>query len=83
LIETPLPTNAYITFDDLNWAWAYPFPATYPGFDLSYQSQFGWRLPTTAEIDNAPTAMDFLFPGANVPFGSPGSGVDPLTILQL
>ncbi len=68
LVETPLPSNTYITFDGLEWAWAYPFPATYPGFDLSYQSQFGWRLPTAAELDNAPTAMDFLFPDANVPF---------------
>jgi hypothetical protein len=82
LIETPLPTNAYIVFAGLDWAWAYPFPASYSGFDLSYQSQFGWRLPTAAELANAPNATDFLFAGANVPFygtGSPYSGTDPIS----
>jgi hypothetical protein len=82
LVETPLPTNAYITFNDLNWAWAYPFPASYAGFDLSYQSQFGWRLPTAAELATAPDAINFLFTGANVPFygtGSPSSGTDPVS----
>ena len=75
LIEAPLPSNTYITFDGLQWAWAYPFPSTYPGFDLSYQSQFGWRLPTTAELAAAPDAIDFLFTGANVPF----LGTDPVS----
>src|ERR1700738_4922885 len=67
-VETPLPSNTYIDLGGLDWAWAYPFPASYPGFDLSYQSQFGWRLPTAAELAAAPNAIDFLFPRANVPF---------------
>lgn len=45
------------------------------GPDLSYQGQFGWRLPTLAELANAPLATDFLFSGANVPLG----GNDPVS----
>jgi hypothetical protein len=41
LLDAPLPSDAYITFDNLEWAWAYPFPASYGGFDLSYQSWAG------------------------------------------
>ena len=81
-VETPLPSNTYIDLGGLDWAWAYPFPASYPGFDLSYQSQFGWRLPTAAELAAAPNAIDFLFPRANVPFfgiSSPYSGTDPIS----
>jgi hypothetical protein len=52
-LDVPLPSNTYITFDNLEWAWAYPFPASCPGFDLSYQSQFGWQLPTEAELASA------------------------------
>jgi hypothetical protein len=75
LLDAPLPSDAYITFDNLEWAWAYPFPASYGGFDLSYQSQFGWQVPTAAEMASAPNATDFLFAGANVPFG----GTDPVS----
>jgi hypothetical protein len=81
-INVPVPTNAYIVEHGLDWAWAYPLPADCgqnfspcPGFDLSYQSQFGWRLPTTQELANAPLATNFLFAGANVPF----SGTDPVS----
>lgn len=74
LVNAPVAANAYITFGGLNWAWAYPLPAS-SGLDLSYQSQFGWRLPTLAELASAPLATDFMFAGANVPLG----GSDPLT----
>lgn len=74
VINAPVASNAYITFNNLDWAWAFPLPAE-SGLDLSYQSQFGWRLPTAAELANAPLATDFLFAGANVPLG----GSDPLT----
>jgi len=74
LVNAPVAANAYITFGGLNWAWAYPLPAS-SGLDLSYQSQFGWRLPTLAELASAPLATDFMFAGANVPLG----GADPLT----
>ena len=74
-VETPLPANTFITMNGLDWAWAYPVTATDGGFDLSYQSQFGWRLPTTLELESAPLATDFIFPGANVPLG----GTDPVS----
>lgn len=67
-INTQVPTNAYITFGGLDWAWAFPLPAS-DGIDLSTQSAFGWRLPTAAELANSPDATDFVFAGANVPFG--------------
>ena len=74
-IDAPLPSNTYITFNNLEWAWAYPFPATYDGFDLSYQRQFGWQVPKGAEMASAPNATNFLFAGANVPY----NGTDPVS----
>jgi len=76
LIDAPLPTSAYIVFNGLDWAWAFPLPGdTSPNFDLSYQSQFGWTVPTAAQLAVAPSATDFLFAGANVPF----NGIDPVS----
>lgn len=68
LVNAPVADNAYITFGGLQWAWAFPLPAD-AGLDLSYQAQFGWRLPTAAELAAAPNATDFIFTGANVPLG--------------
>lgn len=73
-VNAPVAANAYITYGGLDWAWALPLPAS-SGLDLSYQSAFGWRLPTAAELAAAPLATDFMFAGANVPLG----GADPLT----
>lgn len=73
-LNAPLPANAYITKDGLDWAWAFPLPAS-GGLDLSYQAGQGWRLPTAAELALAPLATDFLFSGANVPLG----GTDPIS----
>lgn len=75
LVEEALPDNAYITLNGIDWAWANPQPATSEGstFTLDYQEQFGWRLPTTEELAQAPTPFDFIFEGANVPLG----GTDP------
>lgn len=75
-LNVPVPTNTYITFNGADWAWASPCspsgcnndPAQSP-LDLSYQSTQGWRLPTLAEMLLAPTAANFVFAGANVPFG--------------
>lgn len=75
LVNTPVPTNAYITMGGLDWAWANPLPSSSPTFDLAFQSGFGWRLPTAAELLGAPLATDFLFAGANVPLG----GSDPVS----
>lgn len=73
LVNAPVPVNAYITYGGLNWAWAAPVDESF--IDLSYQTQFGWRLPTDVELANAPSAMLFIFQGANVPFG----GTDPVS----
>ena len=66
-INVAVPTNAYITMGGLDWAWAAPVDPS--NVDLSFQSAFGWRLPTAAELAVAPVATDFLFAGGNVPFG--------------
>lgn len=88
-VDQPLPSNAYIQFNGLDWAWANPVagdgsyvpvrgePAGFTGVDLSYQSRYGWRFATAEELLDAPTAMDFIFAGANVP--APGSGPDPVS----
>lgn len=74
-VETPLPANTYITKDGVDWVWAYPYNSGHGDFDLSYQAQFGWRIPTAEELANAPQATEFIFPGANVPLG----GSDPVS----
>lgn len=72
-LDSPVPTNAYITHAGLNWAWANPLPA---GNELlAYQGTQGWRLPTAQELTNAPLATQFLFAGGNVPF----NGIDPVS----
>jgi hypothetical protein len=68
-VQAPVPDNATIFVGALQWAWAYPLPSSSGGFTLGFQSAFGWRLPTAAELAGAPLATAFLFPGANVPFG--------------
>lgn len=73
-LNIPVPSNAYISQGGYDWAWAGPLPAS-SGVDLSYQSQFGWHIPTVAELLFAPRATDFLVPGGNVPFG----GTDPFS----
>jgi hypothetical protein len=73
-IDQPVPTNAYITYNGLDWAWAGPI-ANPSGSWLGYQASRGWRLPTQQELANAPNAANFLFAGANAPFG----GSDPLS----
>jgi hypothetical protein len=79
IINAPVPVNAYINFGGLDWAWASPVAADGSfgngAIDLSFQGALGWRLPTLAELAAAPTALDFMFPGANVPFG----GSDPVS----
>lgn len=74
-LNAPVPANAYITQGGLDWAWASPLPAAVAPLDLSYQSAQGWRLPTAAELANAPLATDFMKAGANVPLG----GTDPVS----
>lgn len=73
LLNAPVPVNATLSFNGLQWAWAAPLDQS--NVDLSYQSQFGWRLPTAAELLLAPTAQQFIYAGANTPFG----GTDPVS----
>lgn len=68
LINMPVAANAFIKFGGFDWAWAFPLPAE-NGLDLSYQAQYGWHLPTAAELTAAPNATDFIFSGANVALG--------------
>jgi hypothetical protein len=80
LLNAPVPSNAYIVYNGLDWAWASPCsgPACGTGFglDLSYQSTFGWHVPSAAELALAPpNGSDFVFAGANVPLGA----VDPVS----
>lgn len=89
LLDAPVPTNAFITFHGMQWAWASPVagdgsfvdlifkPGTFTGIDLSYQSQFGWRYATTDELLAGPAPADFLFDGANIP--GPAGSVDPIS----
>lgn len=72
IYNAPVASNAYITVGNLDWAWASPVDGT---IDLSYQSQFGWRFATAAELLLAPLAQAFQFVGANVTFG----GSDPVS----
>lgn len=86
-INSPVPGNAFVTFDGLDWAWGGPCPfqgecgddavTGEGGGDLTFQATQGWRLPTETEIGSLPEAFAllFVFPGANVPLG----GTDPLS----
>jgi hypothetical protein len=77
LVSGPLPANTFITHNGFDWAWANPWPHDAPSalFDLSVQAAYGWRIPTVAELALAPDAIQFMFPGANVPLG----GTDPVS----
>src|SRR5581483_8262638 len=78
-INSPVPTNAYIVFDGLDWAWGNPCSYQFGCGDatLDYQGTQGWSLATREEIDSLPAdfATFFVFPGANVPQG----GTDPVS----
>ncbi len=80
-INSPVPTNTYITYAGLDWAWGGSCPyqglcgdelgPNAGGGSLAYQSTQGWRLPTALEVGALPLnfAEMFVFPGANVPDG--------------
>lgn len=79
LIEAPLPSNAYISLNGFDWAWGASCTNKGAGDcdtpDYTYQFSQGWRIATAADMAIAPTALDFLFPGGNVPF----LGADPVS----
>ncbi|HTO42165.1 MAG TPA: PEP-CTERM sorting domain-containing protein [Rhizomicrobium sp.] len=78
-INNPVPTNAYISYAGLDWAWGGPcaYRNGCGDGDLSYQSTLGWRLPTESELALVTPnfASLFVFAGANVPL----NGSDPLS----
>lgn len=71
-INTPIPTNAYITIGGLDWAWGSPVVGD--DGQLTFQATLGWRLPTDAELLTAPRNTAFQFVGANVPFNGTAAG---------
>jgi hypothetical protein len=79
LVDAPVPDSAYITIGDLDWAWASPVAGDgsfgQGAVDLSFQSAFGWRVPTATDLLNVPSALDFLVADGNVPLG----GTDPVS----
>jgi hypothetical protein len=77
-INSPVPDNATIVYNGLVWAWAAPCNPVDPScgvIDLSFQGALGWHIPSAEEFALAPQATDFVFAGANVPFG----GIDPVS----
>lgn len=89
-INSPVPANATITFDGLQWAWGSPCPfsgcdfSTFDPATLAYQGTQGWSLPTAADMAlvdafdaSTPSAFAdlFVYPGANVPY----EGTDPVS----
>ena len=83
ILLTPVASNAYITVNGLDVAWAAPCapssPSCGPVFDLSYQGAFGWRIATIADmaIINI-QATDFVFAGANVDYFT-GNNLDEVS----
>jgi hypothetical protein len=79
IIDAPVPTNAYITFEGLDWAWGGPCAFGFGCGDtqIDYQAALGWRVPTPAELALIPVnfALLFVFDGANVPH----DGADPVS----
>jgi hypothetical protein len=61
IINAPVPTENYITFGGLDWAWASPCAPEggCSSIDLSYQSTQGWRAPTASEWAARPSVPDF------------------------
>ena len=79
-INSPVPSDAYIVFDNLEWAWGGPCPYSggcYATGDLSYQSTQGWSLPTAPELAQIPSdfASYFITGIGNVPY----NGIDPVS----
>lgn len=92
-ISGPVPSNAYIVFDGLDWAWGGPCP--YSGGcgdgDLTYQATQGWELPSAADMaivdgldgtvyQDRPTSSTFANMFLDNPGGNvPANGTDPVS----
>ncbi|MBC7780104.1 MAG: PEP-CTERM sorting domain-containing protein [Proteobacteria bacterium] len=79
LLDVPVPANAYITLNGFEWAWGASCTSKGAGDcdtpAFGYQLTQGWRVAVASDMGLAPTALNFLFPGANVPF----NGSDPVS----
>lgn len=79
LLNVPLPANAFITLNGFDWAWGASCTSKLAGDcdtpEFAFQTSQGWSIAQTSDMALAPTALDFLFPGANVPF----NGTDPVS----
>ena len=87
-INSLVPSNAYIVFDNIDWAWGGPcaFSGGCGDGTLAYQGTQGWALPSAADLAIVNTADSVdpgtfaeLFlnnPGGNVPGGG---GTDPVS----
>jgi hypothetical protein len=82
LLDAPVPSNAYITINNYDVAWAAPCAAEEPScgvIDLTYQSQYGWQIMTedvfrALSID----AWDFVVAGGNVDYFT-GNNLDEVS----
>src|SRR3990170_6804097 len=65
ILDAPVPDNAYISLNGLDWAWAAPCSdvncGSGFGLDLSFQGLLGWYIPSAAELALAPLVQDFIF----------------------
>lgn len=81
-LQTPVPTNAYITKGGYDVAWAAPCAAVSPScgpIDLTYQSQFGWQIMSSALFTQlAISAFDFVVTGGNVDYAT-GNNLDEVS----
>ena len=79
LVQAPLPANAYITLNGFDWAWGASCSSRSAADcdtpDFSFQISLGWRIAEAGDMGIAPTALNFLRAGANVPF----NGRDPVS----
>jgi hypothetical protein len=79
LLDVPVPTNAYIKLNGFDWAWGGNCASNGgTGCDtlsFAFQQTQGWRIAVASDMPLAPTALNFLFAGANVPF----NGTDPVS----
>lgn len=79
LLDVPVPSNAYITLNGFDWAWGASCTSRMASDcdtpEFGFQTSQGWRIAGTSDMALAPTALDFLFAGANVPF----NGTDPVS----
>jgi len=79
ILTTQVASNAYITKNGLDVAWAAPCPPSTPScgpVDLTYQAAYGWRIATQADMAVISiSATDFSFVGANVDYAT-GNNLD-------